>query len=192
MVGGRWWIVGGGSWAVIGRRTLTRSQANPHSSHAGAETDAAGAGILRSAGHGQVPAAHPRAKAAVCRRSARARRTAQRWARRAAPPCRRSPPCRSSSAGRLPRAAERHSARVGARNLYVASLNPRAVAYVEKGLNQGRKGLQRPHYVHAGAGWAELHLVLTASDIGRHSTDELELTLCDCRRSGRDNRQTSC
>jgi len=39
----------------------------------------------------------------------------------------------------------------------------------EGGGGGGGGGLQRPHCVHAGTGWAELHLVLTAGDIGRHS-----------------------
>jgi len=33
----------------------------------------------------------------------------------------------------------------------------------------GGGGAAPPLGVHAGAGWAELHLVLTAGDIGRHS-----------------------
>ena len=33
----------------------------------------------------------------------------------------------------------------------------------------GEGGAAPPFGVHAGAGWAELHLVLTAGDIGRHS-----------------------
>ena len=39
----------------------------------------------------------------------------------------------------------------------------------QRARGDGEGGLQRPHCVHEGAGWAELHLVLTASDIGRHS-----------------------
>ena len=68
----------------------------------------------------------------------------QRWARRAAPPCRRSPPCGSLSAGQLPRAAERRGARRCAQD-------PRAVAYAEAGCD----AMYRPHD-HSGRGEADL------------------------------------
>jgi len=38
-----------------------------------------------------------------------------------------------------------------------------------KGKGEGGRGAAPPLGLHAGAGWAELHLVLTAGDIGRHS-----------------------
>jgi len=104
----------------------------PHSSHAGAGTDAAGAGILRSVGRSQVPAAGQRRLSAGAQLGREGR---QRWATRAAPPCLRSPLCRSSSAGRLPRAAERRGARRCAQD-------PRAVAYAEKA---GCDAMYRPH-----------------------------------------------
>ena len=98
----------------------------PHSSHAGAGTDAAGAGILRSAGRGQVPAAVGKGGCLQALSSGEKDGSGGPEERRRRVEGHHHAGLRARVGFPEPLDG---AARVGARNLCAASLDPRAVAY---------------------------------------------------------------